>query len=155
MPETKMFKLLILCHALCDGNAEPCFLFAKKTFLKPTVILFQEKDRPSLIGITDDPGGEVTNEYRINDDSTSRLRKSGIVGRRQLFWDLGISVATASTAAYADYSTIIPEPAVKSICDPTIESFRKGSSQIHIVGTAHVSSASAVLAGNAVKEVKV
>jgi len=155
MPEMKIFKLLTLCNVFGVGRAEPCFISAKKTFLKPTVILLQEKDRSSLIGITDDPGGEVTNEFRINDDSSSRMRKSGTLGRRQLFRDLGISVATASAAAHADYSTMIPESAVKSICDPTVESYRKGSSQIHIVGTAHVSSASAVLAGNAVKEVKV
>lgn len=155
MPETKLFNLFILCYVFCVGRAEPCFLSAKKTFLKPTVILFQEKDRSSLIGITDDLGSEVTNELRTEDDSSTRMRKSGTVGRRQLFWDLGISVAAASAAAHADDSSMIPVPSVKSICDPTVESYRKGSSQIHIVGTAHVSSASAVLAGNAVKEVKV
>jgi len=41
-----------------------------------------------------------------------------------------------------------------SLCDPTVSSFRRGSRVVHIVGTAHISSMSAKLAGNVVKEVK-
>ncbi|KAL3786739.1 hypothetical protein HJC23_005302 [Cyclotella cryptica] len=152
MRERKIFRFLTFCTVLCVGRPEPCFLFTKKTFLKPTV-----QDRSSLlIGITEDAGVEVTNESTAtNCDSLSRMKESDIIGRRKLFWELGISATTASAAAaFADFSTIVPAPVINSICDPTVESYRRGSSQIHIVGTAHVSSASAALAGNAVKEVK-
>lgn len=44
---------------------------------------------------------------------------------------------------------------INAICDPTVESYRRGSNIIHIVGTAHISSASSRLSRDAVKETKV
>ena len=43
----------------------------------------------------------------------------------------------------------------RAICDPTVESYKKGTNVIHIVGTAHISSVSSRLSGAVVREMKV
>jgi hypothetical protein len=41
------------------------------------------------------------------------------------------------------------------LCDPAVSSWKKQGRTVHIVGTAHISSVSADLAGNIVREVQV
>lgn len=85
------------------------------------------------------------------------------IGRRQLLRGLIVSSTFKSIAAEADDSSSLMSPrpsaisnsASKSaICDPTVESYRKRSNQIHIVGTAHISSESSQLSRAAVRETK-
>jgi hypothetical protein len=94
----------------------------------------------------------------------------GVLGRRRWIRDMIVfgsnsiaarTYASTTTASSSDiYSASSSTSAggtlskAAAICDPTIESYQKGSNKIHIIGTAHVSSVSAQLAGSAVKEIK-
>jgi len=90
-----------------------------------------------------------------------------ILGRRRLIQSLLISSTYKSIASHAadDNSAVLtmskPHPIssndvmIKAICDPTVESYRKGPNSIHIVGTAHISSVSSRLSRDAVRETKV
>ena len=81
---------------------------------------------------------------------------SNAIGRRDLIRGLVLSSIFKSTDAHADASHTTLNPAVRpAICDSTVESYRKGSKQIHIVGTAHISFASSKLSGSSVRETKV
>ena len=78
--------------------------------------------------------------------------ESNIIGRRQLIRGMVLSSIFKNTAANAGTLS----PAIKpAICDSTVESYCKGSHQIHIVGTAHISSVSSQLSGASVRETKV
>jgi pheromone shutdown protein TraB len=90
-----------------------------------------------------------------------------LLGRRRWIRDMivfGSSSIAAARGASASTATAISSPSPSNtyitsspsilLCDPTIESYRKGSNKIHIIGTAHVSSASATLAGEVVKEIQ-
>ena len=91
----------------------------------------------------------------------------GMMGRRRWLRDLIVSSTATSVSAYAADSpsflsaayvtpALTRSATVKSaLCDPTIESYRKGPKQIHIVGTAHVSSVSAQLTASVVRDIKV
>jgi hypothetical protein len=82
--------------------------------------------------------------------------KQNVVGRRQWFRVLGLSGAAANAAAaFATEAALSEDDISVKVCDKTVESYKKGDRHIHIVGTAHVSSASAALSGGLVKEVKV
>lgn len=65
-----------------------------------------------------------------------------------------ISVAKAATV-----STTEPKQQAAALqswlCDPTVYSWKKQGRTVHIVGTSHISSVSADLAGNVVREVQV
>ncbi|KAL9183819.1 hypothetical protein ACHAXT_004675 [Thalassiosira profunda] len=78
--------------------------------------------------------------------------------RRQMLQSMVVFTTTfRSIAAHADATLVHDAPrtsAKAAICDPTVESYRKGSNQIHIVGTAHISSVSASLSRAAVRETK-
>jgi hypothetical protein len=90
-----------------------------------------------------------------------------ILGRRRLIQSLLFSSTYTSIASRAadDNSAVlsINKPHTisshdvmnKAICDPTVESYRKGPNSIHIVGTAHISSVSSRLSRDAVRETKV
>ena len=100
---------------------------------------------------------EVKNEVETQDDTallkpTSRI----LIDRRQWLRNLGFAAGMNSAAAALgiDQSTM-PSTTVPEVCDVSVESYRKGNKRIHIVGTAHVSSVSASLAGGLVREVKV
>lgn len=89
-----------------------------------------------------------------------------LLGRRRWIRDMiifGSSSIAAARGASASTVTAISSPSPGNtyitsspsiLCNPTIESYRKGSNKIHIIGTAHVSSASATLAGEVVKEIQ-
>lgn len=84
----------------------------------------------------------------------------GPIGRRKWLRGMILTPVLKSNAAHANVSSptiIMAERAVPklSICDPTIESYRKGSKVIHIIGTAHISSLSAALSKEVVKETRV
>lgn len=88
--------------------------------------------------------------------------KDLLVGRRRwirdmiMFGSSSIAAArgaSASTAISSPSNTYITSPSML-LCDPTIESYHKGTNKIHIIGTAHVSSASATLVGEVVKEIQ-
>jgi hypothetical protein len=148
-----MFKLYVLCTALFFKHVEPCFLFAKSAFLRPPRTP-QDATKSGMFGITKDEEGEP-NQYNRN-ISIDKILNSKVIGRRQLFRDLGVSAVASIISAANAHSTMVPEKTARSsVCDPTVESYRKGSKQIHIVGTAHVSSLSALLSGSVVKEVQV
>lgn len=92
-----------------------------------------------------------------NTESIEDAFKS-VIGRRELLRGILVSSAFKSISTQADDSSLL-SPTVASqqhaICDPTVESFRKGSHQIHIVGTAHISSESSRLSKEAVRQSKV
>lgn len=81
-----------------------------------------------------------------------------VIGRRELLRNIFVAAAFKSIATRADDLSLL-SPTVTSqkpaICDPTVESYRKGSHQIHIVGTAHISSESSRLSKEAVRQSKV
>jgi TraB/PrgY/gumN family len=58
----------------------------------------------------------------------------------------GVSLAPQSSQAATLVST-------KAVCDPGVSVWRQGNRLVYILGTAHISSASAVLAGNLVKDI--
>lgn len=103
-------------------------------------------------------------EHRSLNDATNVL-----IGRRTMIHSLIISTTYKSIASHAaddndsvvlskNLSYEIPpkhDVIIKAICDPTVESYRKGPSRIHIVGTAHISSVSSRLSKDAVRETKV
>ena len=93
-----------------------------------------------------------------NTESIEDANRS-VIGRRELLRGiLLVSAAFKSIATRADDLSLL-SPTVTSqkpaICDPTVESYRKGSHQIHIVGTAHISSESSRLSKEAVRQSKV
>jgi hypothetical protein len=140
-------KLVLFIIILLSVRAEPCFIFDRKAFSKQKVA----SSSRSKVHLSNHDGEEVT-------DAAS-LMKQNVVGRRQWFRVLGLSGAAANAAAAfaTEAATMLSaedDVSVK-VCDKTVESYKKGGRHIHIVGTAHVSSASAALSGGLVKEVKV
>ena len=110
---------------------------------------------------------DVGSSHHSENESEARLAaidetNNNVIGRRQLFLrGMLFSSAFKGVAAHAQESTaLLPavassNRAVKSaICDPTVESYRKGASEIHIVGTAHISSISARLSREVVREAR-
>ena len=79
--------------------------------------------------------------------------------RREVFQSTA-NIAIASTVsgaspAFGDTTTIEPKPLVSdTLCDPAVSTWVKNDRTIHILGTAHISSASAELAGKMVREIK-
>ena len=72
------------------------------------------------------------------------------IGRRQLLHGTLLYPVFKSIDAYANDSVV-----TKAICDTTIESYQKGMKEIHLVGTAHISSESSRLSRDVVREIKV
>lgn len=139
-------KLVLFMTILLSVRAEPCFIFDRKAFSKRKAA----SSSRSKFHLSNHDGEEVT-------DAAS-LMKQNVVGRRQWFRVLGLSGAAANAAAAfaTKAATMLSEDDVSvKVCDKTVESYKKGDRHIHIVGTAHVSSASAALSGGLVKEVKV
>jgi hypothetical protein len=69
-----------------------------------------------------------------------------------------ISIANAATTVSTRTTTTTTEQQTVSkswLCDPAVSSWSKQGRTVHIVGTAHISSISADLAGNVVREVQV
>jgi hypothetical protein len=137
-------KLVLFMTILLSVRAEPCFIFDRKAFSKRKVA----SSSRSKFHLFNHDGEEVT-------DAAS-LMKQNVVGRRQWFRVLGLSGAAANAAAaFATEAALSEDDISVKVCDKTVESYKKGDRHIHIVGTAHVSSASAALSGGLVKEVKV
>ena len=88
---------------------------------------------------------------RYYNENTDIDGTKNCIGRRQLLHGILLSpVVFKSIATYAD------DPLVsKAICNPTNESYKKGMKQIHLVGTAHISSESSRLSRDVVRETKV
>jgi hypothetical protein len=87
--------------------------------------------------------------------------------RRELFQSTAkIAIAStvstaASSPAYANTSSTAPATTVQlpiilsnTLCDPAVSTWVKNDRTIHILGTAHISSSSAELAGKMVREIK-
>ena len=85
---------------------------------------------------------------RYYNENTDIDGTKNCIGRRQLLHGtLLFPVVFKNIATYAD------DPLVsKAICDTTIESYQKGMKEIHLVGTAHISSR---LSRDVVREIKV
>lgn len=87
------------------------------------------------------------------------IANNKFVGRRQWIID-GIITVASSITTFPTHSIptseglLLPQRS-SAVCDQTIECYRKGNKEIFIVGTAHVSSVSAQLSGDVVKETKV
>ena len=121
----------------------------------PTTKSLQHNIATTLLGRniqTDDRTPDVT-------DSQPHIHHNerGALGRRRWIRDMIVFGSNSIAARTYASTTNVPSLDTKTatvICDPTIESYQKGSTRIHIVGTAHVSSVSAQLAGAAVKEIK-
>jgi hypothetical protein len=107
-------------------------------------------------------------EFAVSSLESINEENSDALGRRRWIRDMLVfgSNAIAARSASASTGTSSSDtyttsdspsagvflPSNAATCGPTIDSYRKGSFKIHIVGTAHVSSASAELAGAVVKE---
>lgn len=87
------------------------------------------------------------------------------ITRRQVFQStaqiaIASAVTTASSSAPAFAvgaeiaTTTQPQILSKTLCDPAVSTWVKNDRTIHILGTAHISSASAELAGKMVREIK-
>ncbi|KAL7554132.1 hypothetical protein ACHAWF_017526 [Thalassiosira exigua] len=91
-------------------------------------------------------------------DRDSEVVDTNIVRRRDfLIRGVIFSSAAKNIAARAQPSSPLTPKTEKTatsfaICDPTVESYRKGSNAIHVVGTAHISAISAQLSKEAVRE---
>ena len=93
-----------------------------------------------------------------NENTESPEDTKCVIGRRELLRGILVSAAFKSIATPADdLSVLLPTVSSQkpAICDPTVDSFRKGSHQIHIIGTAHISSESSRLSKEAVRQSKV
>ena len=91
---------------------------------------------------------------------------SGLATRRQVFQSTAkIAIASAVTTAASSApafavgtetaTTTQPQTILSNtLCDPAVSTWVKNGRTIHILGTAHISSASAELAGKMVREIK-
>ncbi len=116
----------------------------------------QRNDAPLFTARKNKGTDEGVTLEMIDSKSDCCHKGRGAIGRRRWMWDMIVFGSNSIAARTHAFTTNLSSPETKgaAICDPTIESYQKGSSKIHIVGTAHVSSVSAQLAGAAVKEVK-
>lgn len=107
--------------------------------------------------VHDDEGGIGQHTKHLHHRAFDTLSsQNSVIGRRRWIRDLIVSAVSTSISANADgTSKVAGSPIKAAVCDGTVESYRKGSKQIHVIGTAHVSSISAQLAGSVVKEIKV
>jgi hypothetical protein len=64
--------------------------------------------------------------------------------------------SSSSSRSSSSTSTTIPSTFPKSLCDPSVSTFRNPYNNriVHILGTAHISSASAEVAGQLVRDIK-
>lgn len=104
-------------------------------------------------------------EHRVLTEATYSIE------RRRLIHSLIISSTFKSIASHSaddsySTSTVLSttekneitsqhDVVINAICDPAVDSYRKGPNIIHIVGTAHISSVSSRLSRDVVKESKV
>lgn len=140
-----MTMLWIMVALLSLVLAEPCFVCTKPAFV-PKVVA-----RSKLRAFKHKEGDKAA----IQEDMEP-LKPNNVIGRRQLIRDIGFAAtAMNSAAALGSEQKTMTSNTGANVCDSTVESYRKGNKRIHLVGTAHVSSVSANLAGNLVKEVKV
>ena len=136
---SEMLKLLILITILSNIHIITCFLFTKTTFLRATLA-----GRLKLLNASYNDG----ENHKDDDVAFSKKRNERIIERRQWIQNFCLSAAVMNDAAAFGAESA-------KVCDSTVESYRKGPKRIHIVGTAHVSSISASLAGKLVKEIEV
>ncbi len=106
-----------------------------------------------------DKGNNPTNGMCRAPKEYASTTKNNFIGRRKWIID-GIitsasSIGTIHAQALQTSEGLFPPQRSSALCDQTIECYRKGNKKIFIVGTAHVSSISAQLSGDVVKEVKV
>lgn len=100
---------------------------------------------------------ETTRRECIERSFLQAAKVIGIVSTTTSPWNK-ISVANAATTVSTRTTTATEQQTVVSklwLCDPAVSSWRKQGRTVHIVGTAHISSISADLAGNVVGEVQV
>lgn len=104
---------------------------------------------------------------RCGNDTTDEIQRGTLakatLARRDLLQKVATVAAIVTSKQNAVAAISTPPDAVTSsgptttssaVCDPTVLSLSKGSRVLHIVGTAHVSSESADLAGRVVREAK-
>lgn len=143
-----MFELLALVKALWLVPAKSCFICTKT--------VPRAAASPKLC---ESSGPNMEEQHSHNcvgiEDELAWCRY--VSGRRQWFRETAVfAIANPAAVSGIDIdSSTVPNNAAAKVCEPTVESYRKRNKRIHIVGTAHVSSASAELAGDLVKEIKV
>jgi hypothetical protein len=102
----------------------------------------------------DSSASSITQQQRVP-SSSSYIALS----RREWFWGVSSAAAAAVAlppSAMAATTTLSRPPALVStaaVCDPTVSVWERGNRIIYLLGTAHVSSASAQLAGQLVRDV--
>jgi len=96
-----------------------------------------------------------------NDDDGSKVIDRRILLQRTVAATTHAIVAVSATCGLQPRSTcaIVPETRTstssqRAICDPTVLMFKKGNRILYIIGTAHISSASADLSRQLVREVE-
>ena len=98
----------------------------------------------------------------MDDDADSSIATSSTSSRRQWFQNvLATTTATATAGTFLCASSSSPAVAnaadiptnIKSICDPTVSIWKKDSRVVYLLGTAHISEASAELAGTLVRDI--
>lgn len=119
-------------------------------FSKSNAFLLTMMRKISSAGV----GGTMLRESEIYEH-----QHAAKTGRRRFVQSFIISSTYNSIASRADDNSMMlsnkPYGMSQAVCDPSVESYRKGPKRIHIVGTAHISSVSSRLSRDAVKETKV
>ena len=93
----------------------------------------------------------------IEDSNSGSGLGSSLVSRRQWLTRL----TSATTASIVGVSLLNPpQPSqaatlvsTKAVCDPSVSAWKKDNRLVYLLGTAHISSASAVLAGDLVRDI--
>lgn len=145
-----MVKSFFLIAVVSLVNGESCFLSTKPALVQ------RSTSRTKLCSRNSSKYINVKNEVTSQDEMALFMpTQNNVIGRRQWFRNLGFASAMNAAAALCADKASMLSTSMANVCDETIQSYRKENKLIHIVGTAHVSSASAVLARNVVKEEKV
>ena len=147
MKSNSVFAAVVLCGGASGYNILPC-----------------TSSRSRQYGVFRD-GSERRNARTVHcaksNNQYTQEESNNAIDRRRLLRDMILApIVCSSTAAHADDSSLLSAASTSrksaAICDPTVESYRKGgSNQIHIVGTAHISDVSSRLSRAAVRETKV
>jgi len=159
---TLLFGFILCSSGLTEGAAG----FISSDLFRVPLLISNKKQQP-LSAPARSSSSTNPNEEEVNGWRRTTLLAEPMPTRRELIQKLATTVAaaiaTSQQDAMAAISTAPPPDAVTSsagptassaVCDPTVRSFSKGTRVLHIVGTAHISSESADLAGRLVHEAK-
>lgn len=86
-------------------------------------------------------------------DTTATTQEGPFSSRRQWFAQVTTSAVVSLTAASSANAIAAEKPIAPSLCDSAVSVWQKGSRRVTLQGTAHISSLSAELAGQLVRDI--